>query len=391
MYSNTRSRGFHRRALPGRSFIGRGKFINPARFINKASETTSEQEYQPTYSFSDFNLPQILYKNIINKGYLKPTPIQDKTIPSLREGKDVIGVANTGTGKTAAFLIPLIEQMMRDPSIKTLIVTPTRELAIQIEDEFISFAQNTQLSSVLIIGGSNMQRQKGRLRRGYNIVIATPGRLIDHVRQKSIHLNVFTKIVLDEVDRMVDIGFIHDVKYIVSFLPKNRQSLFFSATIGRKEDEILKDFVQNPLKVEAKIQDTAETIDQDIVRINPQSTKIDTLHDLLIKEEFNKVLIFVRTKWGVEKLERSLSQRGLRAGALHGGKSQNHRQRTLDAFKQNQIKILLATDVASRGIDVEDITHVINYDRPETYEDYIHRIGRTGRANKRGKALTFLE
>jgi ATP-dependent RNA helicase RhlE len=394
MYRNTRSRGFHRsRKSSGRRFSGSmtGKYINPARFVNKPSETNSNKVYEPINSFENFNLPSILIDNIVRKGYMKPTPIQDKAIPHLREGKDVIGIANTGTGKTAAFLIPLIEQMFKDGSTKALIVAPTRELAVQIEDEFLSFTEGTQMYSVLVIGGSNMARQKMRIRRGFNIVVATPGRLIDHVKQNSINLQEFSKIVLDEVDRMVDIGFIHDVKYIISRLPKQRQSLFFSATIGNKESEILRNFVSNPIKIEVRTQDTAETVEQDVVRIESQKTKIETLHNILIQAEVKKVLIFGRTKWGVDKLSKKLQDRGFNAGTIHGGKSQSSRQRTLDMFRDNKLKILTATDVASRGIDVDDITHVINYDRPETYDDYVHRIGRTGRANKKGMALTFLE
>ena len=243
MYKNTRSYGFRgRRNRPGPGFRANlsGKYINPARFINKPVEMSVANEYIPKFSFSDFNLNESLLQNIIKKGYKNPTPIQDQAISPIMNGRDVIGIANTGTGKTAAFLVPLINTMHADRQMKTLIVAPTRELALQIRDEFLSFTEGSNLSPVLIIGGTNIQRQVRRLRRDYNIVIATPGRLLDLVKRNSINLSRFTKIVLDEVDRMLDIGFIHDVKRIISYLPKNRQSLFFSATVGNREEEIIK-------------------------------------------------------------------------------------------------------------------------------------------------------
>ncbi|MBI4130755.1 DEAD/DEAH box helicase [Candidatus Roizmanbacteria bacterium] len=379
-----------------RPFQGGGRRYTPARidprhFVNKPVETSQGTSYVPAHSFADFHLSNTLTGNITHKGYTTPTPIQDQAIPHLLAGRDVIGIANTGTGKTAAFLLPLIDKIQKDPSQKVLIVAPTRELALQIQDEFRAFAYGMNLYSVLIIGGSNMYRQKEKLRRPYNIVIATVGRLADHIEQRTIDLSRFQTIVLDEVDRMIDIGFIRDVKYIVSLLPKKRQSLFFSATVGEREQQILHTFVSNPIRISVVTRPTAETIEQDIVKVPDPSKKIDTLHDLLIKDGFDKVLIFGRTKWGVEKLTNRLIERGFKAGTIHGGKTQGHRMRTLEMFKQNEIKILLATDVASRGIDIEDVTHVINFDQPESYEDYIHRIGRTGRANKRGMALTFVE
>ncbi|MBI4136977.1 DEAD/DEAH box helicase [Candidatus Roizmanbacteria bacterium] len=394
MYTNTRSRGFRgRKNRPGPGFRSNlsGKYINPARFINKPVDIDMVAEYTPKHVFSSFNLHSNILHNIARKGYTNPTPIQDQAIVPILEGQDVIGIANTGTGKTAAFLIPLIHALHTDRRLKTLVVAPTRELALQIRDEFLSFTEGTSLSAVLLIGGTNIHRQEQRLRRDYSILIATPGRLLDLVSRRSVNLSYFTKVVLDEVDRMLDIGFIHDVQKIISYLPAKRQSLFFSATIGRREEQIVGSFVTNPIKIEVTRRETAETIEQDVVRVQPPNSKLDTLHEILIQEDVKKVLIFARTKWGVDKLTKRLVERGFKAGTIHGGKSQNHRIDTLEAFRQDRIKILTATDVASRGIDVDNITHVINYDLPESYEDYIHRIGRTGRANKRGKALTFLD
>ncbi|MCL4418002.1 MAG: DEAD/DEAH box helicase [Actinobacteria bacterium] len=229
------------------------------------------------------------------------------------------------------------------------------------------------------------------MRHNPHFVIGTPGRLKDLIGRKNLNLMLFQNVILDEVDRMVDIGFIKDIKYIISLLPKIRQSLFFSATVDNKTQEILRSFVTNPITVSVKQHDTASNIDQDIIRLNGEKSKIDILHDLLIQTGFDKVLIFGRTKWGIQKLTNELINRGFHATAIHGNKSQNQRQRALQQFKDSDVQILLATDVVSRGLDIENVTHVINYDAPESFDDYIHRIGRTGRAGKRGVALTFVD
>ena len=244
---------------------------------------------------------------------------------------------------------------------------------------------------VAAIGGTNIKRQTYALRHRPHFVIGTPGRLKDLIGRGELNLMLFQNVVLDEVDRMVDIGFINDIKYLISLLPKIRQSLFFSATVDGKTQDILRSFVINPVTVSVKQQATAENIEQDIIRLTGNRPKIDVLHDLLIQPGFDKVLIFGRTKWGMEKLARALSERGFQTAAIHSNKSQNQRQRALDEFKNDELQILIATDVASRGLDIEDVTHVINYDAPTSYDDYIHRIGRTGRAGKRGTALTFIE
>lgn len=270
-------------------------------------------------------------------------------------------------------------------------MAPTRELAMQIKDEFKFFAKGTDLEALICIGGANLHRQEANLRHNPHFVIGTPGRLKDLVQRKKLNLNLFQNIVLDETDRMVDIGFIHDIKYLISLLPKKRQSLFFSATVDGKTKEILQNFVTDPITVSVKTQETAGTIEQNIIKVSDRNQKLDTLHNLLAENGFDKVLIFGRTKWGIEKLSKSLIERGFRAASIHGNKSQGQRQRALEGFKNGQINILLATDVASRGLDIENVTHVINYDEPASYEDYVHRIGRTGRAGKRGIALTFVE
>ncbi|MDO8551681.1 MAG: DEAD/DEAH box helicase [bacterium] len=363
---------------------------DPNLFIRKASQNSTTEEFVAQNSFESFNLAPILKSNIDYKGYKTPTPIQDQAIRHILEGRDLIGLAETGTGKTAAFLIPLIQKMFTDRNSRTLVITPTRELAVQIQDEFRSFAHQTNLYSSLIIGGANMKRQIQSLQGNPHLVIATPGRLKDLIGQKAIHLGNYTNIVLDEVDLMVDIGFINDVKFFMGLLPQKRQSLFFSATISPKIQGILQVFVNNPVTVSVKKQEIPENIDQDVIRVSNPVEKLDKLHDLLIREGFDKVLIFGRTKHGIEKLNKALVSRGFKVGAIHGNKRQSQRQRVLQSFKASEIQILLATDVASRGLDIPNVTHVINYELPETYEDYIHRIGRTGRAGKIGMALTFV-
>lgn len=372
---------------------GRGtpKPLDERLFINKAKVDVLLEAEVSTASFSDFKITDKLKRNISGHGYVHPTPIQEETIPHLLEGRDVIGIANTGTGKTAAFLIPLVNKMSIDRSQRALIITPTRELAMQILDELSIFTKGMELDSVLCIGGANLQRQEKKLHHNPHFVIGTPGRLKDLINRRTLNLNLFQNIVLDEVDRMIDIGFIRDIQMIISLLPKKRQSLFFSATITDKERSILDTFVTDPVSVSVKKQATSENIDQDIIRVPRGTQKIDVLHNLLATEGFDKVLVFGRTKWGIEKLTNALIERGIRAASIHGNKSQGQRQRALEQFKSNRLQVLLATDVASRGIDIDNVSHVINYDQPASYEDYVHRIGRTGRADKKGKALTFVE
>ncbi len=366
-------------------------FRDPSIFIKKARGFTATPQETTHKSFSDFAISNPLKLNIETKGYKTPTPIQDQAIEPILKGSDLIGLAQTGTGKTAAFLIPIIDKIFTKRADKAIIIVPTRELAMQIQDELRSFTVGLKIYSAMIIGGANMGRQIHEVRRNPHIVIGTPGRIKDLVKRDIIRLNEFSIFVLDEVDLMVDIGFIDDIKMFISQLPQVRQSLFFSATISPKIRGILDVFVKNPVTVSVKAQDTADSVDQDVVRVINPSKKVDQLHDLLIKDGFTKVLIFGRTKHGVEKLNKDLTLRGFKTGALHGNKKMGHRKRVLDSFKQNEIQILLATDVASRGLDIDNVTHVINYELPETYEDYIHRIGRTGRAGKTGIALTFID
>ncbi len=338
----------------------------------------------------DFEIDPRIKHNIGAKGYTTPTPIQDQAIPHILTGRDIVGIANTGTGKTGAFLIPLLDKVVKDRSQRILIMVPTRELALQIEEEYRGFAAGSGFLSVCAVGGAAIGPQIRRMRENPYFVIGTPGRLKDLIERRVLDLSQFRTVVLDEADRMLDMGFIHDMREILAHMPKERHTLFFSATLSREIENLIGAFLKDPIRISVKTGDTAKTVEQDIVRINGKN-KIDVLHDLLAQPEFDKVLIFGRTKHGVEKLSKMLVERGFKAASIHGNKTQSHRQRALGAFKQDQIQILVATDVAARGIDVAGVSHVINYDLPTTYEDYVHRIGRTGRAGKRGKALTFIE
>lgn len=369
---------------------GRKQYIHPAKFIKPAKQVEAEV-YVPTHSFADFDIHPLIKENITAKGYITPSPIQDQAIPHALEGKDVIGIANTGTGKTAAFAIPILHKLMNDRNSRAIIIAPTRELAQQIEDECISFAKKSGLGGVVLIGGSPMGKQLRALKDRPNVVIGTPGRIKDHVERGSLDLSRFNIVVLDEVDRMVDMGFINDIRMLLGRVAEKRQSLFFSATIDQKINALIQTFMVNPVTISVKQGDTSDNVEQNVVQYNSSNEKIGKLHDLLIDASVKKALVFDETQRSVERLSKELLSRGFKADAIHGGKTQGHRQRALNHFRNNNITVLVATDVAARGIDVSDITHVINYSTPASYDDYIHRIGRAGRAGKSGNALTFIE
>lgn len=366
--------------------------VDVSRFINKAQvPLAATVAYAPKHTFADFAVDERLKANISARGFVTPTPIQDMAIPPVLEGSDVVGIANTGTGKTAAFLIPLINKLLRMPNEKVLIVAPTRELALQINEEFKQLTARLGLYSVCVIGGAPMYRQMNDLRRRHHVVIGTPGRIKDLIERKALYLDTTGTIVLDEADRMLDMGFIGDIRHITSLIKRDRQTLFFSATMSREIERLISEFLRTPVTVSLAANNTSKNVDQDVVRIEAGASKIDVLHDLLIQPEFSKVLVFGRTKHGVEKLSKALVQRGFTSDSIHGDKRLSQRQRALEHFKKDRVQVLVATDVAARGIDISDISHVINFDPPTTFEDYIHRIGRTGRGDKKGKALTFVE
>lgn len=366
------------------------KKLNPALFVKKATVLEKSTDHVTTVSFDNLKIDVQLKNNIIKKGYTTQTAIQEKSIGHILEGKDVVGVANTGTGKTAAFLIPLLDKVVKNKQEKVIIVVPTRELAMQIRDEIREFAQSMGIYATLCIGGSYIRHQIDELRRNPNFVIGTPGRIKDLIERRVLNISTFGTIVLDEVDRMLDMGFIHEIRHLISLLPQKRQSLFFSATLSPEIKSLINSFAPHHVLVSVGTDQGTEHIDQDVVRVNG-TPKIQMLQDLLNKEEFKKVLVFVRTKRGAERLSRDLYDRGFKVNSIHGDKSQNKRSEAIRHFEMDIIRVLVATDVASRGIDIGDITHVINYDQPATREDYVHRIGRTGRAEKKGIALTFID
>ncbi len=374
--------GGSRGNVGGRGGFAQKSFRDISKFVNKAVITEEVEVFKPEHAFIDFLIDDKLKANIVKKGYVNPTPIQDRAIPHVLKGSDVVGIANTGTGKTAAFLIPLIDKVLKDRTQKIIIMVPTRELATQIDDELRGFANMLAIFSVVCVGGSPMGKQLSGLRRSYNFVIGTPGRLKDLQERKALDLAHTKTVVLDEADRMLDMGFIHDMRFMMSKMSAERQTLFFSATMSNDIQVLVKDFLKSPVSISVKTGDTAKSVDQDIVRVQGKN-KVDVLQDLLTQSDYSKVLIFGKTKHGVERLKELLVARGFKAESIHGNKTQSHRQRALDMFKKNSLQVLVATDVAARGIDVSDVTHVINYDLPATYEDYIHRIGRTGRGGKK--------
>ena len=384
------SRGGGSRFGGGKKRFG-GESIDVSRFVNKAIVVEEVKPYLPTHQFVDFPIEESLKKNIVAKGYQIPTAIQDQAIPPVLKGVDVIGIANTGEGKTAAFLIPLINKMIKNPTAKVLVVVPTRELALQIDQEFMAFARGLGIYSVLLVGGAGINMQIERLRRKMRMVIGTPGRIKDLIERKELKLAEFHNLVLDEADRMLDMGFSVDIKFIIGHLPKERHTLFFSATFSREIETLATSMLKSPIKISVKSGDTSKNVEQDIVRVRNKDEKYKRLCELLAQKEFGKVLIFGKTKHGVEKLSQSLHRDGIKSASIHGNKSQPQRQRALKDFKDDRVQVLVATDVAARGLDIPNVTHVINYEVPQTYDDYVHRIGRTGRAGKHGTALTFVE
>jgi superfamily II DNA/RNA helicase len=394
MYFHNNSRGFNNRSqtrnnFPRKSAGFRSK-INPSLYIKQAQELVKIEDEVTTNTFADFGFHPNLLANIKAKGYLKPTQIQDQAIPHIIQGSDVLGIANTGTGKTAAFVLPIINKILHDPSQRVIILSPTRELALQTKEEFRSFTLGLPIYITLAIGGAYLREQIVKIKRDPHVIIGTPGRILDLSKRKVINFSKMTVVVLDEVDRMLDMGFISDIRSIINQIPPSRQTLFFSATLDRRVEPLTHEFLNNPVKISIKSQDASSHVDQDVLRV-PRYAKEQALEQLVSQPDFKKVLVFGSTQMIVEKLSTSLSQKGFKAQGLHGGKRQYQRQQIVTNFRENKINILVATDVAARGLDISDITHVINFDEPNNYQEYIHRIGRTGRGNCKGCAITFIE
>ena len=346
-------------------------------------------------TFQDLGVSAPILKALESEGYTKPTPIQIQALPIVQKGRDLIGLAQTGTGKTAAFALPILDKLHQnrkhagEKSCRTLVLAPTRELAAQIGDSFRAYGRFLGLSTAVVFGGASMHKQKQAMFRGVDILVATPGRLLDHVSQRSIRLDKVEILVLDEADHMLDMGFIHDLRKIATILPRHRQTLFFSATMPASIAVLAAQFLDNPQQIAVTpVSSTAERVEQAVIHVD-NSKKQDLLHALLADKSIKRALVFARTKHGADRVVKKLESAGFNADAIHGNKSQGQRIRALDGFKKGQTRILVATEVAARGIDVDDITHVINFDLPNVPEQYVHRIGRTARAGTNGVAISF--
>jgi len=346
-------------------------------------------------TFEKLGLSEELLRSVRDTGYTSPTPIQAQAIPAILEGHDVMAAAQTGTGKTAGFTLPLLQLLNEKPPVKNnraraLVLTPTRELAAQVQESVFTYGKHLQLRSAVVFGGVKINPQMMKLRRGVDVLVATPGRLLDLFQQRAINFNDIEILVLDEADRMLDMGFIHDIKKIMALLPKQRQTLMFSATISQEIRQLAKGIINNPVEIDVAPRNSAvETISQVVYPVD-KARKADLLSHLIRKENWYQVLVFSRTKHGADKLVKRLSRDNIHAAAIHGNKSQAQRTKALDGFKKNKTQILVATDIAARGIDIDQLSHVVNFDLPNVPEDYVHRIGRTGRAGASGQAISLV-
>lgn len=387
--------GFNRGRSGGRSGGSRGpakKYIHPSKFINKAVAKAEEVPYVSEHKFSDFNFNSQIKYNIDKKGYETPSSIQDQAIQPVLDGRDVIGLANTGTGKTAAFLLPIINRQIGislRPSV--LIIAPTRELAQQIDEQFREFSAGLGLYSALVVGGVPADRQVRELKRRPHFIIGTPGRLKDMMSRRHVNLENINTLVLDEADRMLDMGFLPDIRAIVGQTPNDRQTLFFSATITPEISALTSTFLKDPVTISVRTSETSEHVEQDVIEARDKTHKVELLTDMLRGKDYEKVLVFGETKFGVQRLSDHLDNSGIPSIAIHGNKNQSQRARALKQFKDGRVRVMVATDVAARGLDIPNVSHVINFDTPQNYEDYIHRIGRTGRAGASGHAHTFID
>lgn len=344
-------------------------------------------------TFNQLDIIQPILKAIETAGYTQPTEIQERSIPTILKGNDIIGCAQTGTGKTAAFAIPIIQLMQQTPkkskAIRTLVLTPTRELAVQINENFNLYKGSLRLSNIAIYGGVRQRGQVTALNRGVDILIATPGRLMDLIEQGYVHLNEVEILVLDEADRMLDMGFVNDIKKILKYIPKNRQTLFFSATMPQKIKSFAETILKQPQQIiVSPISSTTESVTQSVYMVENKK-KEELLIEILRGQKLKRSLVFTRTKHGADQLMKTLNNLGVKTAAIHGNKSQNARQNALDDFKNNRITVLIATDIASRGIDIDELSFVVNYEMPNVPETYVHRIGRTGRGGNFGEAVSF--
>ena len=343
-------------------------------------------------AFEGLGLSAALVRAVADQGYTQPTPIQAQAIPVVLAGKDLLGAAQTGTGKTAAFALPILQLLNEKPrnAIRCLVVTPTRELAAQVEQDFRTYGKHVNMKTACVFGGVGMQPQVDALRRGVDILVATPGRLLDHAEQKTVNLSQVEILVLDEADRMLDMGFIHDIRKVLALLPKQRQNLLFSATFPDEIRKLAASFMHQPSTVEVARRNTPAELVAQVQHPVGQDRKRELLAHLVKSNDWQQVLVFTRTKHGANRLAKQLNAAGIESDAIHGNKAQNHRTRTLKRFKDNELRVLVATDIAARGLDIEALPHVVNYDLPHVAEDYVHRIGRTGRAGAEGEAVSLV-
>lgn len=347
-------------------------------------------------TFADLGLSDKILRAITDKGYEKPSPIQAQAIPPVLAGKDVLAAAQTGTGKTAGFVLPILHKLSENParndrrSVRTLVLTPTRELAAQIQTNIDEYGSHLHLKSLVVFGGVNIKPQISKLKQGVDMLVATPGRLLDLCQQRACDLSNVEILVLDEADRMLDMGFINDIKKVMNYIPKKRQTLLFSATFSKEIKTISRQFLNNPVTVEVAAQNTtAERVEQSAYRCDA-GAKADLAIHLIKQGEWNQVLIFTKTKHGANRLSGKLENAGITSSAIHGNKSQGARERALQGFKDNTVRVLVATDIAARGLDIAYLPHVINYELPNVPADYVHRIGRTGRAGQSGEAISLV-
>jgi len=387
-YSSTNKRKQHSRGNSRR----KKSTLDPQLLVKKAV-ISEQKEFVSKREYCSMPIHQKLRDALAIKGYVKPTEIQDKTLEALLDKRDLLGIAQTGTGKTGAFLIPIINQLIENKSNPfAIVVVPTRELAIQVQEEFKSMTKGLKLFSACFIGGTNINKDLQALRRNSHVIIGTPGRILDLVNRKALDLRKLNTLILDEFDRMLDMGFVHDVKKIIHGMQNRKHTLLFSATLNDKQKNLIKDILNNPVTVKiSNGSTTGDNINQDIIKISQEDDKFKILLEMLNRSSFKKILVFEETKHRVNRLCAKLNKAGIKSDQIQGNKSQNARQKALGKFKRGEIKVLVATDVAARGIDISDITQVINYQVPESFDSYIHRIGRTGRAGKTGEAYTFVD
>ncbi len=365
--------------------------IDPKHFVKKAV-AQEVIKHTPTQLIEELPVNPKIVSNLLKKGFKTPTEIQEKTLNAILEGRNLLGLAQTGTGKTAAFLVPIIHNLINQkPNFQVLIVSPTRELALQIDEEFKSIGNGLNLSCTSLIGGTSVGRDINNLRRPSHIIIGTPGRISDMVRQRALNLKNFSVLVLDEFDRLLDMGFSRDIQFFVDGMSNRKQTVLFSATEEKSQKAIIDRILENPVEIRVRTGNvSADSIEQDVVVVKNGENKMNVLINMVRDESFEKVLVFAETKRWVTRICRDLRVAGIKADEIHGNKSQNYRINALNSFKNKKIQVLVATDVAARGLDISNVSHVINYQQPKNIDSYIHRIGRTGRAGESGKAFTFI-